>query len=416
MPNNFINQILGNLGNMANLGRPAQQPPPPPPSDRQREAAQSAAMGAILREAIGLMDSNNPNDQRLNQPIRDFFRMFGAEWDEEDEEESSSAAATESSTSGSLSTLNLFNVFFSAMSLGDMISLARGSGTIGNGGVANSAQMYQRARQPLRDFICRNVLQYEARRNNELTQYALSSPPTNQLADAQLSEFASRLYTDIFEDAENGLNIDFSRFELVIPKVNLRESLAKLFKYHLKILLEHLFDNQYDQTETPDMWSIIFSRKLHDLIDHVVGLSRLCVRNADAKVTEVALEKLRAAMMAQNFLTSNNGFFGIFETFTRSQIQSVLSTVPPMTRSEFERFLVYVQEETSVVKMEDVKEESTPAATSSLNTAAAMEDDAGQYDSATSTLSSLSMDVDQQFGDAMNQILLKRKTVCWQSF
>jgi hypothetical protein len=408
--NNFLNQLLGNFTSTGN----AQQRPQPTTAQPQpqQQRAQSAAMGAILTEAMGLMDSNNPNDQRLNQPIRDFFRMFGADFVDEDETSSSSDDDSSSQSSAS-SAMGVFNVFFSALSLGDMISMARGGGM-------NNPGVYERARQPMRDYLRRACC-------------GADSESTARPTAAQIAPFVHRLHTEMFEE-EGGMNVDFARLEPIDATIDLRRTFATLITHHLTILIEHIFDAQYDQSETPHMWSLIFNRKVHELIDHVVAMWRVCVRNGDATLTETIMDQLRATMTSQNFMAVGGAFLGIFESFSRGQIQSLLGTVPPISRRELEQFIVYKGQEvaacstggggaanvgtTSVeeTKKTTVKSEGVTATPQSASNLMSVDDEADQYDSASSTLSSHSMDIDQQFSDAMDQMLKRKKHVVIGNF
>jgi hypothetical protein len=418
----FINQLLSNFG-------AATQPPPrPQPATQQQQQqqqqqqpqqqrAQSAAMGAILREAMGLMDSNNPNDQRMNQPIRDFFHVFGADFDDDEGGDDENELGSHSAGSSN-SALGVFNVFFSALSLGDMINMARGGGL-------NNPEVYQRARQPLRDHLRRACTNSSSTANGEDSRLP---------SQAQIDAFAQQLYTEMFEDAENGLQIDFSRFELIDQTIDLPRSVSKLVRLNFRILIEHIFDTQYDSSETPHMWSLIFNRKLHELIDQVVSLWRVCVRNADTVLGEMIMEKLRATMTTQNFMSVGGAFMGIFETFTRSQVQSLFGSVVPLPRRELQRFIAYRGQElvedgggststAATARVEEPKEDKTAVSkavetpvgnsvpqqqVSSLEVDAYADD---QYDSASSTLSSHSMDIDQHFNEAMEQMLKRKKNV-----
>lgn len=96
----------------------------------------ASTINSLVREAISLMDSDNANDQRLNQPLTGLLNMsFG-------EEEGTEGSRNEDTVP--TSTLSIFNVLFSSMTLGDMINLARGS---------SRESVFERSRQPLREHI-----------------------------------------------------------------------------------------------------------------------------------------------------------------------------------------------------------------------------------------------------------------------
>lgn len=236
---------------------------------------QDRVAGAILREAFNLMDTNNQNDQRLNQPLREFMRIFGS--DELDE-------MVNNSRTGAPSMINIFNVFFSSLTLGDMIDLARGQ---------NRHRVFQATREPLRQYI-RGLIQ-----------------PNNTPNSEDYQNLTDRLFTDIFEDS-NGLNIDFSQFELVDENIDFKKSFEKLVKQNLRSILEHLFDSSYEQESSANTWSFVLFQKFQSLLDQVINLGRACVRNADTKMLQLVVEKLRTGLASGSSLNLGP-LFGPFE-------------------------------------------------------------------------------------------------------
>ena len=138
-----IEQLLGGLAGNAG-GRPGAPGTNVPPSSGAQ------AVNSLIREAISLMDSDNMDDQRLNQPLTGLL-------DDDEEEE---GWRSDSNVPPS-STLSIFNVLFSSMTLGDMINLARGS---------NQQNVFDRSAQPLRDHIKRYFLTPESATEQPLTE------------------------------------------------------------------------------------------------------------------------------------------------------------------------------------------------------------------------------------------------------
>ena len=326
----------------------------------------SNMMQSLMREAINLMNSSNINDSRLSQPLSDFMRVFGVE----DAEDASSA-------SPSTSTLSIFNIFFSSMSLGDMINLARG---------VNRDQVFERSRIPLR--------------NHMRTFFVNGTEPSEE----NLNSVVEKLYQEMFVDP-NGLAIDFTKFELVDEKVDLVASVKKLVTVYLKSMADLVYDAKYDLPTTTETWSAVMFKKFNELIHRLIALSRECIRNADAQFTQIVTQKLGQALIgSQNFLNSQL-FTGIFENFIRSQAQQTLASVT-LCRDDVQEFIVY--------KHEEKKEVKTSIITPSLLVEDEDEDnqsvDSNRFDSASSTLSGNStMDIEQRFNELKDVDQVKKE-------
>lgn len=278
------------------------------------------------------MDNANADDQRLNQPLTSLFgesSLFG----EDDEEEGSWRA---DSNTPPTSTMSIFNVLFSSMTLGGMINLARGS---------NRELVFERSREPLREHIKKYFLTpastsgqvlTEENTTNLVNRYALILIWSLNMDDFNMDiYYKTRMYNEVFID-ENGLSIDFSTFELNNERIDFGESFRKLLVHHLRIMLEHVFDTSFDSVDTtserqeagehaaPTTWSSVLFKKFNELVEKMVLLSRACVRNADVKFTQVVTQKLRQAVVSQN-MANNPMFFGIFENFIQTQVQQTLS-------------------------------------------------------------------------------------------
>lgn len=355
-----IEQVLSGLG----AGIPIR----PTGVDNTNPLNSSAqAVNSLIRDAINLMDSNNTNDQRLNQPLTGLLGMsFGDDEEEEGWRPDSSTPPT--------STLSIFNVLFSSMTLGDMINLARGSSRDG---------VFERSRQPLREHIKKYFLTPQSSTDQVLTE-------ENQAA------LVERMYREVFID-QNGLNIDLTQFELIDSKVDFPASFENLIKHHLKILLKHVYDTTYDDVTYSgtnsisepgrSTWSSILFKKFNDLIEKIVLLSRFCVKNADSKFTQVVTQKLRQAVVSQN-MVNNQMFFNIFENFIQTQVQQTLTSITtPTENSNIREFVIYKGQSVSTGA-------STSAAREETMT---MVEDEDVYDSASSTLSD--MDIDQSFNE-----------------
>lgn len=339
-------------------------------------AGSAMNVNSLLREALSLMDNANADDQRLNQPLTSLFgesSLFG----EDDEEEDSWRA---DSNTPPTSTMSIFNVLFSSMTLGGMINLARGS---------NRELVFERSREPLREHI---------------KKYFLTPASTSGqvLSEENTTNLVNRMYNEVFVD-ENGLSIDFSTFELNNDRIDFGQSFRKLLVHHLRVMLEHVFDTSYDSVDTtserqeagehvaPTTWSSVLFKKFHELVEKMVLLSRACVRNADVKFTQVVTQKLRQAVVSQN-MANNPMFFGIFENFIQTQVQQTLSGITSSTDSVSE-FIVY---------KDKVVDRSQPSTSTSSNPPrqSKLVDEAEEeevYDDASSNISD--MDIDSSFNE-----------------
>ncbi len=383
-----IANILAGSGGVGGIIPPQQRRVAPgaatvPPGGVPNESG-NQMVNALMREAISLMDSNNTNDQRLNQPLREFLRLFG----EDEDEESSVPNAAEQNATAARSTLSIFNTLFSSMTLGDMINLARGQDT---------NQVFERSRLPLQAHI-RNYF-----KNNNSTQQQGDAQQQFELTEDNLIFLSDRLYNDIFID-ENGLHIDLNQFVALLndPSVDFAKSFEKLMKHHLKIMLKHVFDSKFDLAENapplpPDStWSAILFKNFNNLVGDLVRQCRFCLRNADSHFTLIVTQKLREAVISQN-ISNNSMFFSIFENFIRTQIQQTLDGIS-MSNSIDQQFIVHITEPTL-----------TAASSSQLNNSdnhdSKSTDSSKSYETVSSTLSSNNfMDIDQQQQQQQNVI------------
>jgi hypothetical protein len=375
-----IANILAGSGGVGGIIPPQQRRVAPgaatvPPGGVPNESG-NQMVNALMREAISLMDSNNTNDQRLNQPLREFLRLFG----EDEDEERSVPNAAEQNATAARSTLSIFNTLFSSMTLGDMINLARGQDT---------NQVFERSRLPLRAHI-RNYF-----KNNNSTQQQGNEEQQFELTEENLIFLSDRLYNDIFID-ENGLHIDLNQFVALLndQRVDFAKSFEKLMKHHLKIMLKHVFDSKFDLAENapplpPDStWSAILFKNFNNLVGDLVRLCRFCLRNPDSHFTLVVTQKLREAVISQN-ISNNSMFFSIFENFIRTQIQQTLAGIS-MSNSIDQQFIVHITEPTLTAT-------SSSQLNNSDNHDSKSTDSSKSYETVSSTLSSNNfMDIDQQ--------------------
>ncbi|CAF0722755.1 unnamed protein product [Brachionus calyciflorus] len=322
------------------------------PPTQPNQPNQDRVAGAILREAFNLMDSSQPNEQRLNQPLREFMRMFGS--DELDE--------VVNNSDGQPSLINIFNVFFQSLNLGDMIDLARGN---------NRHRVFEQTRQPLRQYI--------------LNSLELSNE--NCLTPAHTAQFVDRLYNDIFVDV-NGLNINLDQFEVIDDKIDFKKSFEKLVKLNFKKIFQHLFDDTLrSEGSNEQTWSFVLFEHFQNFLNQLVNLFRACCRNADTKLLQVAVEKLRSGLSSGSSGSSFGALFSPFEGFIRNHVQEILNRV--QTNSSLVTDLIVY------------KEEEKPM--SSLTS----EED--RYDSASSTLSGSSMDIDQNFSEVKEECKIRQE-------
>lgn len=143
-----VDQLLGGLGQASR--------PQPAAAGSNAPAGSAMNVNSLIREALNLMDNANADDQRLNQPLTSLLgdSMFG----EDDEEEGSWRA---DSSTPPTSTMSIFNVLFSSMTLGGMINLARGS---------DRELVFERSREPLREHIKKYFLTPASTNDQVLTE------------------------------------------------------------------------------------------------------------------------------------------------------------------------------------------------------------------------------------------------------
>ena len=311
---------------------------------------QDRLTGAILGEALNLMSSsNNQNDSRLNQPLRDLMRMFATD-DDQDEN------LTNSST-GQPSMVNSFSIFFQSLTIRDMIDLARG---------VNRHRVFERTRQPLRQYILDNL---------NLSNETL-------FTSAHSAQMANRFYTDIVLD-QNGLNVNFDQFELTDETIDLAKSIENVFKANIRNILDHLFDESYPNTsdnESERTWSLVLFEHFKTLLDQVVNLMRACVRNADTKLLQLAVDKIRTGLgMADS--GSIGALIAPLEVFIRNHVQEILNRVAT-DRSQVQNLIVYKQDEQQSVLNNEEEMRSI---------------ESGSSETASSTLSGSTMDIDESF-------------------
>lgn len=379
----LINSPRGSSANMANLtsmlfgnanplGQLFSSMNRAAPTTAPNQNTQDRVASAILREAFNLMDSSQQNEQRLNQPLREFMRMFGSE--ELDE-------VITNSTTGQPSLINIFNVFFQSLTLGDMIDLARGN---------NRHKVFEQTRQPLRDYL----LNY------------LHLSDESSLTQAHITQLVNQLYTDVLEDS-NGLNIDLNQFELIDARIDFKRSFVKLIKHNFDSIIHHLFENSYPTSSNgqnnEQTWSFVLFRRFQFFLNQVVNLFRACVRNADTKLLQVAVEKLRSGLSSGSTGSSFGALFGPFESFIRNHVQEILNNV--VTNDNIVHpFVIHKEEEEKPTTSDQQTQQQQQQQQSLLNSEDDFKSiDSNQFDSASSTLSGSSMDIDQHFSDAQKE-------------
>ena len=272
------------------------------------------------------------------------------------------------------------------MTLGDMINLARGQDT---------SRVFERSRQPLRTHI-RNYFN-----QNTNDQFVVS--------DENISSLADRLYSDIFIDV-NGLHIDLSQFDLSDNRIDFAKSFEKLIKHHLRVMLKHVFDAKYD-TENQDpnepTWSAVLFKNFHNLVNQLVTLSRICLKNADSQFTVVVTQKLRQAVISQN-ISNNSMFYGIFENFVRTQVQQTLANIN-LPRSSIEEFILYKEQTQTATATASSSSNNLSQLNNTDNQDAKSTDSSKSYETASSTLSGNFMDIDNESKENSKKTNVKSK-------
>lgn len=332
-------------------------------------------MGTILREAIMLMNSSqtsSASQQRLNQPMREFLSLLG----------DSSTDETLLNRHQQPSIVNAFSTFFHSLSLGDMIDISRG---------LNRHRIFERARQPVRDH--------------------LRALCPNERVDIDF--LCDRYWNDMFEDP-SGFNVDFSQFELNNEQIDFKKSVEKLMRNQIRLDLELIFNTSYDNVnieQATETWSSLIYDRFKVEIDRFVNLCRACIKNADTQILNLASSRIQASLTPGS-ITNQAGMSGPFQGFVRSHMQSVLNDIP-LNRAPIEEFIVFKQQPRSnaVVSAEPPKSNLTTTTTIASQKTEEMDTndddclsiDSNQFDSASSTLSGNSMDIEQHFIEARNK-------------
>ena len=157
-------------------------------------------------------------------------------------------------------------------------------------------------------------------------------------------------------------------------------------------MFEHILDTKYDQAETSggDTWSNGLFVRLNTLLDQLVTLMRVCIGGsaarasssmADEHIVQFCIRTLRDILSESSHMNIGS-FFGMFEGYVQSKIQQILLNIN-LERSLVDEFIVHKKSQHEL-ETEPEPEPSGP-----------VDDD--QYDSASSTLSGHSIDMDQHF-------------------
>jgi hypothetical protein len=205
----------------------------------------------VFREIFSVINSNNLQDQRLQRPVSELVESI-----------SGSSIATEDTASTKSALWNIFNILFNSMNLGDMLNLAM------NQSLDN---VFIRSKTQLKNYIQNTLLN------------------GNDLDENNERELIDRLYNDALKD----LNINFDEFELKDGNnIDFIKSIEKLVKDHFKIFLNHILLND-DQNQ----WGTKFYQNFKDFRDQLIVLCRLCVKDANKKMTDLFCKRIEEIMV-----------------------------------------------------------------------------------------------------------------------
>jgi hypothetical protein len=300
---------LTNIFEQIFLARPAQQSGQAQP--QTQTSGSLTASQNIIREAISLMNSNNNNSQRLNQPLSELFQAI----DSSDNTNASDETMTPSSSS------SIIGALFSSMTFGDMINLATG---------ANREFLFERSIAPLREHISTHFLE-----NNEFN-------------DQNINALTDRLYNDLFF-SENVSIINFDQFELTDNGVDLKKSFEMLIKHHIKAMLNHVFDTSFgepqlysgtaQQTRSAEStWTSALINKFFALIEETIALCRATIKDADNVFTQTVTAKISQTIISQNIF-NNQMFDYIINNFIRIHIRQFVEQARKV-RQDIEKFII----------------------------------------------------------------------------
>ena len=351
--------------------------------------------------------------ERLDRPLSEFIRStFGIGGAVDDDDDSTNVQDNEEAEtpSGEPNAGGLLHTLFSSMSLGDMISLARGT---------DRQRVFERSRRAVRDYL---------RNDNE-------SAATTNSAD----HLAERFYTELFVEPSSFVDLAHLELRMSDESVDFAASLERLVKHHLRRLLEHMLlqpdaSDANSSQQQATTWSEQLIDAFHLLVNHLVALSRACISDADGQLARIVTAQIGQHLVTHQAATqqqqqqqqpSMSLFQGIFDSFVRRQVEQLIQGVR-LGRADIEQFIVAktaapvapsTATTNSEVKTEQAVTSSTLTATETEPVATApsappqpqqpLSDDDERYDSVSSTLSgrSSSMDIDRHYREhKMQQI------------
>ena len=326
----------------------------------------------------GLPPNVGASSLGLDQPLSELMQLIGAD-------------DTGNNASTSESTLGLFNVLVQSLSIGDMLNLARGQ---------NRATIFERARSPLRAYL---------RQNHQISGLS-------EQDHARRETLVENLYADMFiRESTGGLHLNLERLFVVegasspsSSSMDWPRSFEKLAKAHLTRLIEHMLsdDDGRAQTSTSTStvtWSQGLFARLDAFLAEMVSLARVYVGGsslramssvADERIVEACVRQLREMIAENGGMRGVGGMLVFFEGFVQSKVQQVLLGIN-LERSVVEPFIVYKEKEKESEKVREKEAEVS------------VTDQEDQYDSASSTLSGASLDIEQHFARHREQVEAK---------
>jgi hypothetical protein len=310
-------------------------------------------ISSLIGDATG---SGSVTDRLLlNQPFSELMRLFGSNGNYLD------------------STLNLFNIFVQSLRVGDLIDFDQ-----------NRESYLERTRQPLRDFL--------------RDKYDINNFETDR---ASVDNFLDRLYLEMFiEENSGGLHLNLSQiFTMHDNSIDFAKSFEKLVKLEFRKILEIILDSKYDTAQAGEAsWSFALFNQLSVLLYKLVTLSRLCIGGSasrstssasDDQIVQFCLRKLREMLTESSIDT----FSVFFENSIHTRIQQLLLDIN-LERSSIEEIIIHKD----VYDDPNANPPPPPPQTSAVVVGLTEDDD--QYDSAASTLSGHSIDMDRHFSHA----------------
>lgn len=232
----------------------------------------------LLNEIILILDSNNPNDERLQRPIREFLHNYTGTF----------------CTDSNKPFWEFCDAVFFSVTLKDLIDLFMSKNIIG---------IFSKFKAFTRNYIKNSIFENQQVSNETLLQ----------LIDKLTEFFALNLNIDDNDSYFENSKIDFER------------SLKNLIQHYLRILLANIF------TDEAGTQCSSFYKDCQEFKDHIVGLYRCCFKNPDKLICNIICSKVNFILQNSNTIQSVTNALReyllqkIHDTLSATQINSKIA-------------------------------------------------------------------------------------------